>query len=175
VTRSEPPSPGPRGPGPGIVALGLAFVALALVTEGSIVVGLGIAAAGIVGGTILLRRPGRSARATAPLPVVAAAAVLAGRAPLGAIPELLAGTAALAVLVWLSDDPRRPPAGVRRGVWGWLIPAVAVAIAWTSTGLLPSDAASLGVAAGALVAAVGALAYLSARPELLEPDRAPTL
>jgi len=113
-------------------------------------------------------------RAFAPLPALLALAFGALASPLGLVPELAAGGAGLAFLAWLADDPARPAGGIARARSTILVSGLALGIAWSSALLLPSRSASLGVAAGLLVLAVGALAYLVARPELFDREAAAT-
>jgi hypothetical protein len=164
-----------RSFGPGVVVLGLATVGIAAVSRWPLAVALVIGLAGIAVGLVVRTRPSELARTAAPVPVVVAIGALAARSTLGPVPELLAGATAIALVVWLADDPLRPPAGVRRAGWAWAIPALTVAIAWSSTALLPSSAAPIGVAGAVLVVALVGLAYLARRPELFARERTPTL
>ena len=124
-------------------------------------VGLGI-------GLRLLPLP--QAQQVAAVPVLVALAIGAVASPLGIVPELVAGGSALAFLLWLADDPARPAGGPVRGRVAILIPAFALGIAWASALLLPSRSASLGVAAGLLVFAIAALAYLVGTPDLFDRE-----
>lgn len=135
-----------------------------------LVVVVPVAAAGVV----LRSLTPPIARALAPASALVALSVGALASPLGLLPELAAGGAGLAFLLWLVDDPARPTGGVERGRVTVLLPALALGIAWTSALLLPSSSASLGVAAGLLAAAVLALAYLAASPSLLEGEASGT-
>jgi hypothetical protein len=128
-----------------------------------------------IGAGVGLRAARRVAlRSFAPVPAVVALAFGAVASPLGLVPELAAGGAGLALLVWLADDPARPVGGIARAHGTILVSALALGIAWSSALLLPSGSASLGVAAGLLVLAAAALAYLVARPELFDREQAAT-
>jgi hypothetical protein len=118
--------------------------------------------------------PEPRAQEVAAVPVLVALATGAVASPLGIVPELVAGGAALAFLLWLADDPARPAGGSVRGRVTVLIPAFALGIAWASALLLPSSSASLGVAAGLLVFVIAALAYLVGRPGLFDREPAAT-
>jgi hypothetical protein len=118
--------------------------------------------------------PQPRAQQIAPVPVLVALATGAVASPLGIVPELVAGGSALVFLLWLTDDPARPAGGSVRGRVTVLIPAFGFGIAWASALLLPSSSASLGVAAGLLVFAIAALAYLVGRPGLFDREAAAT-
>jgi hypothetical protein len=130
-----------------------------------VVVGTGLSAG-------LRSTPWALARAVAPVPVLAALGFGAVASPLGVVPELAAGAAGLAFLVWLADDPARAPGGVGRASLTVLVPALALGIAWSSALLLPSGSEPIGVAAGLLVFAVVALAVLASRPGLFDREEA---
>ncbi|MGD0250141.1 MAG: hypothetical protein ABSB97_04560 [Thermoplasmata archaeon] len=114
------------------------------------------------------------ARSLAPVPLLLAFGFGVVASPLGVVPELGAGAAGLAFLIWLADDPGRSPGGVERARTTILVPALALGIAWSSALLLPSGSYPLGVAAGLLVFAVAALAYLVSRPGLFDREEAAT-
>lgn len=115
------------------------------------------------------RRAG-SLRGVAPLPVLAALAWGVLRSPFGLVPELAAGGSGLAFLAWLAEDPDREQGGIARAAPTIAFAGAAVGIAWASALLLPSDSADLGVAAGLLVFAVAAVAFLATRPELFDRE-----
>jgi hypothetical protein len=123
---------------------------------------------------VLRTDPSGRGRALAPVPAVVGLLVGALAAPLGALPDLAAGLGGLVLLAWLADDPARPVGGIVRAATTLLVPALAVGIAWSSALLLPSSSASFGVAAGLLVFALVALAYLVSRPELFDREEAAT-
>lgn len=161
----------PRGSIGGALVLGL-FAAFLGYTSGlPPAVGIGAAVALVALGTGLRSIPSRRALALAPVPPLAGVVLGALWSPLGLVPELAAGAAGLAYLVWLADDPSRPPGGIARARMTLLVPAVALGLAWSSALLLPSSSATLGIAAVLLVLALGALAYLIGQPTLfdLEP------
>jgi hypothetical protein len=173
----RPPEPerGVRGPSvPSTALLAVVGGFLGFLAGFPYFLGIVIVAAGVA--TAVGVRTARSARlrAFAPGPLVLALGVVAVGSPLGLVPELVAGAAGLSFLVWLADDPARSPGGVGRASATILVPALAVGIAWSSALLLPAIAAPLGVAAGVLVFALVALAYLVARPGLFDREEAAT-
>lgn len=115
-----------------------------------------------------LRAP--SWRWAAPLPVLAGLTGGALASPFGLVPELLAGGCGLAFLAWLADDPARERGGLLRAPTLLTVPALALGIMWASALLLPSDSATLGVAAGLLAFALVAVALLATRPELFDRE-----
>jgi len=160
----------PRGLGSWalLLAVGGIFGAVTGLPFGS---GVLIAVVGGLGSGLLDRWPRRAdVRSLAPVPVVVAFATVAALAPLGLLPELLAGAAGVAVLVWLADDIRRPAGGIRRSQLTLGVPALALGIAWASALLLPSTAASLGVAVALLVFVVAAIAYLIGAPRVFDRE-----
>lgn len=116
----------------------------------------------------------RELQAAAPVAPLVGLGLGALASPLGLVPELLAGAAALAYLVWLADDPGRPRGGVARARLTLALPALALGICWSSALLLPSSSASLGVAAALLGGSLAALAFLLSRPGLFDRELAPT-
>ncbi len=130
-----------------------------------------VAVAGVaIGGA--LRQPAGfpRGRAFAPVPVVIGLVSVASLSSLGLVPEILAGASGVALLVWLADDPGRPAGGPARAQLTIAVPALALGIAWASALLLPSDAASLGVAVGLLVFVLAAVAYLVGQPSTYDRD-----
>ncbi len=125
-------------------------------------------------GVVLRRFAGAGARPFAPVPILAGLGLAAVVSPLGLVPALAAGAAGLVFLLWLADDPHRPAGGVRRAGAGLLLPALAVAMSWVSALLLPPGSATVGVAAGLLVLAIGAVAFLLARPRGFDREEALT-
>jgi hypothetical protein len=154
-----------------VLAVGLFLGYLTALPHG---VGVVVAAVGVGLAVGLRALPWPGARAFAPVPLLIAFGFGAVASPLGVVPELVAGAAGLAFLVWLADDPARFPGGVGRARITILVPALALGIAWTSALLLPSGSAPIGVAAGVLVVAVAVLAYLVARPGLFDREEAAT-
>ena len=134
--------------------------------EGALVSVAGI----IIGG--ILRRPASPAhlRPFALLPVVIGVGAVAIASPFALLTELLAGLSALAILVWLADDPARPAGGVARARYTIGIPGAALGIAWASALLLPSNSASLGVAAALLVFVIAAVAFLVGQPSTFDRE-----
>lgn len=162
--------PGVRGGG----SLALLVVVGALfgyLTQWPSYEGVLVVLGGVAMGAALQRAP-RSLRALAPVPVVAGFATVAVGSPLGLLPELVGGVSGLAILLWLADDLDRPAGGITRAGQTFAIPALALGIAWMSALLLPSRAASVGVAVGLLVFAIAALAYLIGQPTLFDREGA---
>jgi hypothetical protein len=95
-------------------------------------------------------------------------------APLVSITELLAGLGAVAALLWVVDDPDRPPGGLSRGATTIAIPALAVGIAWSGAVLLPNGTFAFGIAAVLLVVILVAIAFLVGRPDVFDQEEAAT-
>ncbi len=172
---AAPSTPAARRPGIA-PALLLALAAALLAYLGTLPVLLGVGLALVLSGSggALRALSHRRARAMAPLPALAALVLGAVASPLGLLPELVAGVAGVAFLAWLADDPTRPAGGVGRARTTLLVPSLSLGIAWASALLLPSGSASIGVAAGLLVAALVALALLVARPGVIDREPAAT-
>jgi hypothetical protein len=160
---------------PTLAILAAAAIGFAALSRLPVTVAVAVALAGVVLSEALRSTANGRLRKMAPTPVLVALGAVALAAPLGALPELWAGVAGVAVLVWIADDPARPAFGAVRGAFGWGLPALAVGLAWVSSFLLPPSAVPVGVAGGLLAAAVVALAYLVRRPELADPGAAATL
>ena len=109
-------------------------------------------------------------RGIAPLPVLAALMWGAFQSPFGLVPELVAGGCGLAFLAWLADDPARERGGISRAPTLLAMPGAAIGLVWASALLLPSNSATLGVAAGLLAFAIVAVALLAARPEAFDRE-----
>jgi len=174
---SAPPA-GPSRPyalGPTVPLLaGLTF----LVAYGStlpLALAFAVAVVGIGAGVGLrgMRHP--IAQGLFAVPPLVALGLLAAFGTLAPLALLLTGLAGVGYVAWLADDPARPRGGARRGLVVWAVPALGVLVGWAGTFLLPSGAASLGVAGALAAAAVGVLAYLVSRPDLFDPDAAATL
>jgi hypothetical protein len=161
--------------GASVPLLLVAALALGAVGRLPLVVALPVAAAGVVVGVAMRGSRDLLAREASIVPVLLVLGALALQAPVAPVPGLLAGFAGVAFLVWLTDDPHRPPAGISRGWVEWTLPGVGVALAWSSTLLLPSTAAPVGVAGGLLAASVLALAFLVRQPELFDTDLPATI
>lgn len=135
---------------------------------------LAVLAAG-VGGTAVLREGPRRGRSPLSLvPAVAMLALLAVTAPSTAAGDLFGALAGVALLAWLAEDSRRTPGGAGRAGPGLLLIVLTVGIAWASAFLLPPGASLVGVGAALLVLATILLAYLIARPELIDREPAAT-
>lgn len=175
MNSSSPPWSWRRAFGPTVPLLAISVAALAFDSRLSTGVALLLAAVGLAS-SVGLRAVGRTSLTEgSPVPVLAALGALALETPIAPLPELLVGVVGVVFVAWLLDDPWRPPGGVARGAAVWAIPAFGVGIAWASTFLLPSSAASLGVAGGLLAAALIALAYLVSRPDLFDRGGATTI
>ena len=132
--------------------------------------GLVAVLAGVIAGAALQRQRVRSLRSLASVPVLVGLGATAIASPLGLLPELLAGASGLAMLVWLADDLDRPIGGVRRARLTIGVPALALGIAWTSSLLLPSSSASIGVAAGLLVFVIVTISVLIGLPSTFDRE-----
>lgn len=108
------------------------------------------------------------------VPPIAGLAVVTIAAPITFLAELVAGLGGVALLVWMTDDPDRPPGGLARGLTTVSIPGLAVGIAWSSGLLLPTGAISFGIAGGLLALVLTAVAFLTGRPELFDREEAAT-
>ncbi len=161
--------------GPTLPVLAVAAAAIAYESVLPTALAFLIAAAGIAAGVGLRGVRWPRVRSAFPVPVLVALGALAASAPVGGVPVLFVGVGGVVFVAWLADDPYRPAAGPTRGLVEWAVPALGVGIAWASSDLLPSSAASLGVAGGLAVAAVVALAFLAARPGLFDRDAAETV
>ncbi len=125
------------------------------------------------GAAVVLRLAGSDRlRPYAAAPALAALAAAALGAVATPATELLGGVAGVALLLWLVDDPDRPPGGLRRGAMIVLVPLFAVAIAWSAGSLLPPGAVPFGVAGGLLALVLVALAFVLGRPDLLDREPA---
>jgi hypothetical protein len=158
----------------------LVFVLVILVfasgrPAGELYVLFGLVLAGVAAGVALRALRSPAAHDAAPVPVLAGLGIVAAVSPVQPVVELLVGLSGVLFVAWLMDDPSRPPAAVVRGAVGWTILGMAVAIAWASSFLLPSNAAPLGVAGGLLAVILLVLAYLVRRRDLLDQDLAATI
>jgi hypothetical protein len=134
--------------------------------------GAAIAVAAVALGAGLRATGRRSLSPYAPVPVLLALAAFAVHAPVGLGFEFLAGLSALAFLVWLVDDPARPQRGALRSLPTVAVPALALAIAWSSALFLPAGAVPLGVAGGLLALTLALVAFLVGRPTLFDREEA---
>lgn len=99
----------------------------------------------------------------APLPALVALGALAASSPAVPSAELFGGVAALALLLWLADDPSRPAGGGRRAVVALASCALGVGVAWSLALILPRPSGEVGIAGGLLALALLLLAWLLAR------------
>jgi hypothetical protein len=136
----------------------------------------GLAVALVAVGLAVAARLVRSSRlrSLAPVPPLLALAVLAVVAVPTPLAALYGGLTALALLLWLADDPDRLPGGPSRAVGRLVVPVVGFALAWTSSFLLPGSVAPVGAGIALLVAVVVLAALLLRRPELFDRDAAAT-
>ncbi|HTT14740.1 MAG TPA: hypothetical protein VMG81_03055 [Thermoplasmata archaeon] len=134
--------------------------------------GLGVLVAlGSVAGTAGLRLAASgTARELAIAPTLGGLVALASAAPPTALLDLVAGLGGVAAIVWVVDDPDRPPGGLLRGFGTYAIPGLAVGIAWSGAVVLPGGTFSFGVVAALLVLVLLAAAYLTGRPELFDRE-----
>jgi hypothetical protein len=133
--------------------------------------GVALAVGGVAIATWIRVRFVGGARELAVVAILAVLVALASRAAATSGPILLGGFASLVLLLWIADDPREAPGGVRRAAPSVLVAGFVVAIAWGSALVLPSRNAVVGIAAGLFVFAVVVLAIFFGRPDLLERNR----
>jgi hypothetical protein len=161
--------------GPTSPVLVLALLVLAYGSDLPLLPALALAILGSAAGLALRASRSSTLYGLAAAPVLLALGILAATTPIAPLPELLAGAAGVVFIAWLTDDPSRPPAGASRGALVWAIPGLGMGVAWASAFLLPSSAASVGVAGGLLAASLLVLAYVVARPEMFDRDMASTI
>lgn len=157
------------GSGPGRGGSGLTFgvAAVAVAVFGLVgglpdLIGPALGVAGLAVASWWRRRPATGAT-FGPLPAVVALAVLAATSPAAPSTELFGGLAAVALLLWLADDPSRPAGGGRRAGFAVATCALAVGIAWSVALVLPRPSGAIGIAGGMLAALLLLVAYLLAR------------
>jgi len=97
------------------------------------------------------------------LPALVGLLVLATTAPTVASAELFGGLSALAVLLWVADDPARPAGGGRRAALPLASCGLAVGIAWSVALVLPHPSQEVGLAGGLLASVLLVLAYFLVR------------
>jgi hypothetical protein len=134
--------------------------------------GVLLAAGAVLLAALLRLVPEGNLASYAAVPALAGIALEAIAAPVGLGTELVAGLSALALLVWLADDPARPVGGFLRALPTVALPALALGIAWSSALFLPSGAVPLGVAGGLLALTVVAVALLAGRPTVFDQEEA---
>lgn len=169
-------APGPRfgPPGAGLLAVGAAIaVALALWDPHGALFGTGIALAGFVLAGALRARGGARIRPFEMLPAVVALGYLALVAPTAIVTDLLAGLSALALFAWIADDPELPRGNLRRSGDVLLLPALGLAVAFSSSLLIQPGYVYVGIAAALLIGGLLAVAWVLSHPESFDsPDPA---
>jgi hypothetical protein len=163
-----------RSFGPAFGVLVIASVGLSLLTPLPLAAGLVLAILGPTLGNLLRTTLSRTYRFLGLLPPIAALGILVTYSRPGTVPELVAGIAGLAVLLWCSEEPDRSPGAVGRGVAALAVPAAVLGIALASSLLLPSGEGSLGIAAALLAVSVVAVALLLGAPRTFERDPSAT-
>ncbi len=134
--------------------------------------GVVVATAAVALAAALRATPHPDLEGYAPIPALVGVALEAATAPVGLGTELVAGAAALAFLFWLADVPDRPVGGPVRALPTIALPALALAIAWSSALFLPSGAVPLGVAGGLLALTIVGVALLVGRPSVFDREEA---
>ncbi len=140
--------------------LGAAAAGLGLLAGWPFFLGAVVAVAGVAGSILWRRRAPASHRAAGVLPALVGLGAPAVTAPAGPAPELFAGLAALALLLWLAADPTRPRAGGRRAAPVIAACAAAVGIAFAVALAFPRIGSAVGVAGGLLAVVILVLALL---------------
>lgn len=119
-----------------------------------------------IGLSVTLYRLRRSVtHEVASAPTVIAIGLLAIAAPVAPSTELFAGLSAIALLFWMADDPWRPASGPRRASRAVMLAALAFALAWGTSLLLPTGRPEIGIAGGLIAFGIVLLALLFGRPE----------
>jgi hypothetical protein len=158
--RARSGEPAPRG-GVGTTVLLAAILGfLGLLGGLPAFLGPAIGVLGAVGSYVLRRtdRGGTSVLALAPS--LLALAILAPAAPAGPGTDLFAGLAALALLLWVADEPGRPSGTTRRAIPTIAPAALGVAFAWALSLGLPGQEADVGLAGSLIAGALVVLAFL---------------
>lgn len=109
--------------------------------------GAAIGLAGAFASAYVRRRPRPPFPGAAPVPALAALVVLLLYSAPVPSTELFGGLAALAVLLWLADDPHAAPGGGRRAATSIGFAAFAFALAWGFLLALAPLGGNVGVAA----------------------------
>ncbi len=174
MSDSNPSRPWRKAVGPAYVLLAIASAGFALIGPLPLLLGLTLAVGGASLASLLRVALPRPFRSLALLPALVGLGVIAAYSPLGTLPELLAGLAGLALLLWCSEDPDRYAGAVGRGLAALLVPGAAFGIAWTSSLLLPSGLGSVGLAAALLVMSATAVILLLRAPGVFDRDPAVT-
>ncbi|MFZ0699867.1 MAG: hypothetical protein WAN74_06755 [Thermoplasmata archaeon] len=162
--------------GLGLLAVGAAIaVGLGIWDPHGGLEGIAIAVAGFAAAGALRAFAGRNVRPFEFLPAVAALGYLALVVPTSIVTNLLAGVSALALFVWLVDDPELPRGNLRRSGDVLLLPALGLAVALSSSLLIQPGYVYVGVAAGLLVGGLLAVAWVLSHPETFDTPDAPTI
>jgi len=159
-----------RAVGPTFALLAAGLVGFALLGTLPLVGGILVALGGVAAAAGLRMSGWRGAHAYAPIAPLVSLGILAVAAAPTAIPALYGGAAALAYLLWLSEDPDRLAGGPGRAAGRLLVPGIGLALAWTSSFLLPGGVATVGIAAAFLGGVLVLVALLLRAPVLLERD-----
>ncbi|MEM0129042.1 MAG: hypothetical protein QXG65_02600 [Thermoplasmata archaeon] len=143
------------------------------------VAGIAIAVAGIAAAAIV-RLGSRGLGSVAfPVPAGIALAVVAVGTPVTVVGEVLAGVAALALLLWCADGPDASPGSARRSADLIALPALGLFIAVGSGILLPPGNLQIGLAALLLTATILLVIATIARwvfpPVAGSPQRPPSV
>jgi hypothetical protein len=162
------------GFGPAYALLALTAVVLAAVGPLPFVLGGVLAVGGATLASLVRALVPRPYRFLGLVPAVVALGVLAAYSPVGVAPELLAGLAGVALLLWCAEEPDRRPGALPRGISGLFVPAAAFGIAWLSSLLLPSGLGTVGIAAALLGASAAAIVWLLRAPGMFDRDPAAT-
>ncbi len=169
-------TPGRRWEGVGLLAVAAAVaVALGLWDPHGSAVGIGIAIAGFAAAGAVRAYGGPSVRTYEFLPAVAVLAYLAVVAPISLITDLIAGVSALALFAWLADDPERPRGNLRRSGDVLLLPALGLAVAVSSSLLIPPGLVYVGVATALLASGLLSVAWVLSHPESFDTADTPTI
>ncbi|HLM91058.1 MAG TPA: hypothetical protein VK424_03270 [Thermoplasmata archaeon] len=163
-----------RAVGPTFALLAAGLLGFALLGTLPLFEGLLVAVAGL-GFAAALRQSGwRGLHAYAPVGPLVSLGILAVASTPSAIPALYGGATALAFLLWLSEDPDRLAGGPGRAIGRLLLPGIGLALAWTSSFLLPGGDATVGIAAALLGGVLVLVALFLRAPEILERDATAT-
>ncbi len=166
----RPANQGSYGILPGVVLAGT-MVLFATGTPIPWYLDLAIAVAAVAVATGIRAKAPEPYRSYAVAPVLAVLVLLAFVSVADPLPELFGAGASLAVLVWLTADPREAPGGVGRAGMSLVLVLFVVVIAWASAIALPSRNSLVGLAGGLLVFSIVVLAIFIGRPEFLDRGR----
>lgn len=161
------PPPGPGGLRLSTAVFGIAMLLLGLVTGVVPLLGPVTAVAGVAGSAYLRPRLTKDRAVLALVPALAALGLLLLLAPVAPSSELFGGLAAVALLLWLADDPSQAPGGGRRALPLLSVGGLAFALAWTLTLSFPVSTRNLELAATLATVAlvlVGVVLFWLVRP-----------